>query len=41
MFIDGVMHPQVEQLLQGLVNEDDADEGSESFLCEARDVADE
>lgn len=41
VFIDGVMHSQVDQLLQGLVNEYDADEGSKSFLCEACDVADE
>lgn len=41
MLIDGVVHPQVDQLLQGLVDEDDADEGGERLLCEARDVADE
>lgn len=40
VFIDGVMHSQVDQLLQGLVDEDDADESSESFLSEACDVAD-
>jgi len=41
VFIDGVVHPEVHQLLQGLVDEDDADERRESFLCEARDVTDE
>lgn len=38
VLIDGVMHAQVEQLLQRLVNEDDADQRGESLLGEACDV---
>lgn len=34
------MHPQVDQLLQGLIDEDDADQRGESFLGEASDVTD-
>lgn len=41
VFIDGIVHPQVEQLLQGLINEDDANEGCKGFFSEARDVTDE
>lgn len=31
--------PQVEELLQGFVNEDEADEGSKRLLCEPCNVA--
>lgn len=31
--------PQVEELLQGFVNENEADEGREGLLCEPGDVA--
>lgn len=40
VLINGVMMPQVEQLLQSLVDENDADQRCESFLGEARDVTD-
>ncbi len=40
VFVDGVVHSQVDQLLQSLVDEDDADQRSESFLSEACDVTD-
>lgn len=39
--VDGVKLPEVHQLLQSLVDEDDADEGGEGLFSEARDVADE
>lgn len=39
MGVEGVDLPQVDQLLQGFVNKDEADEGSEGLLCEPRDVA--
>lgn len=39
MSVDGVEFSQVAQLLQGLVDEDDADEGSKGLLREASDVA--
>lgn len=39
--VDGVKLPEVHQLLQSLVDEDDADEGGEGLLGEARDVADQ
>ena len=41
MRVDGVDLPQVDELLQGLVDEDEADEGGEGLLGEARDVADQ
>lgn len=37
--VEGVDLPQVEQLLQSLVDEDEADERGEGFLREAGDVA--
>jgi len=37
--VDGVQLPQVDQLLQRLVDEDEADEGGEGLLGEAGDVA--
>lgn len=40
MFVDRVELPQVEELLQSLVDEDDADESGECLLCEPGDVAD-
>lgn len=40
VFIDRVMHPEMDQLLQSLVDKDDADQWGESFFGEARDVAD-
>lgn len=39
MGVERVDLPQVEELLQGFVNEDEADEGSEGLLCEPCDVA--
>lgn len=39
MHVHGEGLPQVAQLLQGLVDEDDADEGGEGLLGEAGDVA--
>lgn len=39
--VDGVVMPEADQLLQGLVDEDDADEGGEGLLREAGDVADQ
>lgn len=39
--VDGVELPEVDQLLQGLVDEDDADERGEGLLGEASDVADQ
>lgn len=41
LHVDGVNLPEVDQLLQRLVDEDDADESGEGFLGEARDVADQ
>lgn len=41
VFVDGIVHPQVNQLLQSLVYEYNADQGGEGFLGEACDVADE
>lgn len=40
VLIDGVVMPQVEQLLQSLVDENDADQRCKSFLGEACDVTD-
>lgn len=39
--VHGIDVPKVDQLLQGLVNKDDTDEGSEGLFREAGDVADE
>lgn len=41
MHVNGELLPQVDQLGQRLVDEDDADEGGERLLCEAGDVADQ
>lgn len=41
MHVDGVELPEADQLLQRLVDEDDADERGEGLLCEAGDVADQ
>lgn len=38
MFVDGVVNTQVDQFLQRLVDEDDADQCGKSFLGEASDV---
>lgn len=38
VLVEGVMVPQVDELLQGLIDEDDADERGEGLLGEARDV---
>lgn len=38
--VDRVEFSQVKELLQSLVDEDDADECSEGLLCETGDVAD-
>lgn len=38
--VDGEVLSELEQLLQRLVDEDDADEGGEGLLREAGDVAD-
>ncbi len=37
--IEGIDFSQVEELLQGLVDENEADEGGEGLLCEPSDVA--
>lgn len=39
MRVEGVHFSQVEELLQGFVNEDETDEGSKGLLCEPSDVA--
>lgn len=39
MCIEGVDFSQVEELLQSLIDEDEADEGGKSLLCEPSDVA--
>lgn len=39
--VEGVVFFQVDELLQSLVDEDDADERGKGFLCESRDVAHE
>ena len=39
VLVNGVVHSQVDELLQGLVDEDDADERGEGLLREACDVA--
>lgn len=36
--IDGVVLKSSDHLLDGVVDEDEADEGGEAFLCEAGDV---
>lgn len=41
LHVDGVDVTKLDQLLQSLVYEDDADEGSEGLLCKAGDVADQ
>lgn len=41
LHVDGEGLPEVDQLLQRLVDEDDADEGGEGLLGEACDVADQ
>lgn len=41
MHVEGVELPEGDQLLQSLVDEDDADEGGEGFFGEAGDVADQ
>lgn len=38
--IEGVNFSQVEEFLQGFVDEDEANERCKSLLCEASDVAD-
>lgn len=40
VFVDGVVNPQVNQLLQGLIDEDDADQRGKCLFGEACDVAD-
>lgn len=39
MRIEGVVFTQFEELLQGLVDEDEADKGGKGLLCETSDVA--
>lgn len=39
--VKGKVFSQVEKFLQGLVDENDADEWGEGFLCETRDVTNE
>lgn len=41
VLVEGVVVPQVDEFLQGLVDEDDADERGEGFLCETCDVTNE
>lgn len=38
VLVEGIVVSQVEKFLQGLVDEDDADERGEGFLCKTRDV---
>lgn len=40
LHVNGVDVSKVDQLLQSLIYEDDADEGSKGLLCKAGDVAD-
>ncbi len=40
MHVDRVEFPEMDQLLQSLVDEDDANERGEGLLSEASDVAD-
>lgn len=37
--MDWIGTDQVQHLPQGIINEDEADEGTESFLCESGEVA--
>lgn len=39
MHVDRVHLPQLEEFLQGLIDENDADESSEGFLCESCYIA--
>lgn len=41
MHVDRIDAAEVDQLLQSLVDEDDAYEGGEGLLCKAGDVADQ
>lgn len=41
MRVEGVNFSQVEEFLQGFVDEDEANERCKSLLCEAGDVADQ
>lgn len=41
VLVEGVVISQVDELLQGLINEDDAYERGEGFLCKTRDVTHE
>lgn len=41
VLVEGKVLSQVEKFLQGLVDEDDADERGEGFLCKTCDVANE
>lgn len=38
VLVEGIVISQVDELLQGLVNEDEAYERGEGFLCKTRDV---
>lgn len=40
MHVDRIVFSQVKELLQSLVDEDDADECGKGLLCEPGDVAD-
>ena len=39
--VEGVVFIQVDELLQGLIDEDDTDQRGKGFLCESGDVAHE
>lgn len=41
VLVKGIVVSQVDKFLQGLVDEDDADEWGEGFLCKTRDVTNE
>lgn len=41
VFVKGIVVSQVDKFLQCLIDEDDADERGEGFLCEACDVTNE
>lgn len=41
VLIKGIVFPQVDDFLQGLIDENDADEWGKGFLCKTCDVANE
>lgn len=41
VYVDGVVLEGTDHLLDGIVDEDEADEGGEALLCEAGDILDD